>query len=352
LKVVKNRRGVKVWRAQWRENGRGKTRLLGEYSKVSRQDARAELDRILAPLNALAGSAPSPTTLRHYVENEYLVTRIWKQSTRGTTEQIISTHVLPLFGDRAIASISRRELQDHLNAKAAAGLSYSVVHHIRFQLVGIYKMAQSDGLVTVNPTKGLIDPRCKPHGEKQTITVDELLRGQMVLELRDRLIFRLGVCEGMRPGEIMGLQPGDYYDGTFHIRRRVYRGVIDEPKSERSRRDVPATDITKALLSEWLELLPALSSVWLFPSETGKTPISYSNLLRRRIKPALATVGIRANFQILRRTWVNKVDEVEKDPVIRAQLAGHSVDVHENVYRVPQPHLLKRTMKKVGRSLQ
>jgi hypothetical protein len=85
---------VKVWRAQWRENGRGKTRELGEYSKVSRRDARAELDRILAPLNALASSTPSPTTLRDYVESEYLMTREWKQSTRGTTEQIIEQHIL------------------------------------------------------------------------------------------------------------------------------------------------------------------------------------------------------------------------------------------------------------------
>jgi hypothetical protein len=159
LKVVKNRRGVKVWRAQWREHGHAKTKLLG--SKISRQDARAELDRILAPLNAMARPASTPTTFRRYVESEYLPTRTWKQSTRGTTEQIISTHLLPLFGDRAIASMTRRELQGLLNGKAAAGLSFSVVAHIRWQLVAIYKMAEGEGLVNVNPTKGLVDPKCR-----------------------------------------------------------------------------------------------------------------------------------------------------------------------------------------------
>jgi hypothetical protein len=189
LKIVKNRRGVKVWRGQWRENGHGKTRLLGEYSKVSRRDARAELDRILAPLNALASSAPSPTTLRHYVESEYLVTRTWKQSTRGTTEQIIEQHILQAFGDRGIASVSRRELQAHLNAKAAADLSSSVVMHIRWQLVAIYRMAEGDGLVSVNPTKGLVNPKCKPEGEKKIFPLDYFERAQMALPLRERLIF-------------------------------------------------------------------------------------------------------------------------------------------------------------------
>jgi integrase len=261
-------------------------------------------------------------------------------------------HILQPFGDRAIASISRRELQAHLNAKAAVGLSSSVVKHIRWQLVAIYTMAEGDGLVTINPTKGLVNPKCKPEGDKKTISVDELLRAQLVLELRDRLLLRLAVCEGMRPGEITALQPRDYTDGIIHIRRRVYRGVIDEPKGRRSKREMPPTPITAALLDQWLDLYPVQPDGWLFPSETGKTPLTYSNLWRRRIKPALATVGVTANFQILRRTWLNELSETEKDPTVRAQLAGHSVDVSENVYRQPQSHVHKRAMKKLGRRLQ
>ncbi len=42
LKVVKDRRGVKVWRLQWRENGHGRTRILGRYADMSRAQADAE----------------------------------------------------------------------------------------------------------------------------------------------------------------------------------------------------------------------------------------------------------------------------------------------------------------------
>jgi integrase len=352
LKDVKNRRGVKVWRAQWRDHGHPKTRLLGECSKIPRRDARAELDRILAPLNALASSASIPTTFRHYVEEEYLATRNWKQSTQGTTEQIISTHLLPVFGDRAIASINRRELQAHLNAKAAVELSDSVVKHIRWQLVAIYRMAEGDGLVTVNPTKGLVNPKCKPQAEKKTFPLDGFERAEMVLALRERLVFRLAICEGMRPGEIMGLQRRDYYDRTFHINRRIYRGIIDEPKGRRSRRKIPATPSTAAVMGQWLDLLPGRPDCWLFPSETEKTPLSYSNLWRRRIKPALTAVGVSTNYQILRRTWINAFKPDEKNANVRAQLAGHSLDVHSNVYEQPQPKELQRTMRKLDKRLQ
>ena len=69
----------------------------------------------------------------------------------------------------------------------------------------------------------------------------------------------------------------------------------------------------------------------MFPSEAGNTPLSYSNVFRRRMQPALASVGLgKVNFQVLRRTWVTEFSVAEKDPCVRAQLGGHSVDVHEN----------------------
>jgi len=104
--------GVKVWRAQWRENGRGRTRILGRCAELSRAEARAELDRILAPLNSRP-IAPCPNmTLRQYVEDEYLTvkTRVWKASTRATTEQIITTHILSELGAQPLALITRKQL--------------------------------------------------------------------------------------------------------------------------------------------------------------------------------------------------------------------------------------------------
>jgi hypothetical protein len=50
LKAVLHR-GVKVWCLQWRENGRGRTRILGRCMDMSRDEADAERKRILAPLN-------------------------------------------------------------------------------------------------------------------------------------------------------------------------------------------------------------------------------------------------------------------------------------------------------------
>ena len=357
LKPFKDRHGIKVWRLQWRENGAGRTRILGRCADMARAEAYAEAKKIIGPLNAktTAAAETSAVTLRRYIEDEYLIvkTRIWKDSTRGTTEQIIGTHILQEFGPRALASITRKELQNHLDAKAAAGLSLSVVGHVRWQLVAIFAMAKGDGIITVNPTDGLVTPKCQGTVDKRVITVESIHRAQMVLEIRERLIFQLAVYQGLRPGEIMGLQVGDLReDGMIHVERRIYRAKVDSPKSRRSRRRVPR-EITRELVDRWLEMLTdRRPQAWLFPSESGRTPLQYSNLFRRRIRPALASVGLGdVNFQVLRRTWVTEIGGVEKDATIRAQLAGHSVNVQENEYRQAQPAALKRTMRRLEKRL-
>ena len=103
-------------------------------------------------------------------------------------------------------------------------------------------MAVGDGLVIVNPTDGLENPRCKPSGKKLVLSLSDFQRAQMCLEIRESLFLRLAVVEGFRPGEIVGLKLGDISDDEISIRRRIYRSVIDTPKSVRGERSVPMSD--------------------------------------------------------------------------------------------------------------
>src|SRR5690242_16799088 len=107
LKQMKDKRGINVWRAQWRENGRGRTRILGRVLDMSRSECRARLDDILESIQGNQGPRPSSTTVGRFVEEKYLISRgrLWKTSTRLTTEQIIRTHILSVFRDRLPSSV-------------------------------------------------------------------------------------------------------------------------------------------------------------------------------------------------------------------------------------------------------
>jgi len=75
------------------------------------------------------------------------------------------------------------------------------------------------------------------------------------LDLREKLIARLAICEGMRPGEILALQVRDVGAESVSVRRRVYKGNIDSPKTRRSIRQVAMTNGTIGLLNSWMESL-------------------------------------------------------------------------------------------------
>ena len=100
--------------------------------------------------------------------------RSWKESTAGTSEQIVKSHLVPEFGKALLHAIRREELQDFLDRKALE-LSSSVVSHLRWFLNGIFKLALSDGLVLNNPAAELRIPRkCQPGRAMRPLTEEEV----------------------------------------------------------------------------------------------------------------------------------------------------------------------------------
>ena len=108
-----------------------------------------------------------------------------------------------------LTDLTRDRLQKFLDAKARSGLSKSVVAHLRWDLNAIFKMAADDAIIQGNPAGSLVVPReARITGGKRNMTEDEILLALSVLDLRERIIFRLALLVGMRPGEIVALRWG------------------------------------------------------------------------------------------------------------------------------------------------
>jgi len=93
---------------------------------------------------------------------------------------------------------------------------------------------------------------------------------------------------------------GDVKENHVEVARRVYRGHIHSPKTNRSKRKAAISINTRAVLRQWLEFMPdPKPTAWLFPSENGKTPLLNDNCWQQSIVPRLKEVGLqRANFQV------------------------------------------------------
>ncbi len=328
----------KIWVAQWWEEGRKRTKVLGKVSEVTRAEAEAQMSVILARLNSHSATVERPVyTFRQYVEGVYLPVcrRKWKESTWITNAPQFQRYLIPAFGSFTLRSITREQLQAFLDSKTGE-LSASVISHLRWWLNAIFRMAQSDGLVEFNPAGSLFTPASKEPAAKRFLNLEQVRTLLAFLKLRERLIFRMAVFEGMRPGEILAVQLGKIEDTSLLVDQRLYKGTLDTPKGRKGKRTsrvVALSEGTRADLTAWRQFLPTQKAdQWLFPTERN-TPLCAHNLWNRYLKPQLQEVGLAwANFQVYRRTNAQLSRKALIDDKVAADQRGHSLGVSLEVY--------------------
>ena len=306
------------WIAQWWDDGHRRKRTLGKCSQLTKAQAQAELSAILTPINARKVTPSAICKFSDFVKNTYLpfYRRKWKRTTAATNEDRVRVHLVSEFGDHNLSSFTRDNLQDFLDRKAAAGLSYSVVAHLRWDLNQILGMAQDEGFTQMNPAKRLFVPRDAKQPERKVMNFEEVKLCLAVLDQRAGLIVKLALLAGMRPGEIFGLRCGSLRKNYADIKQRVYRGDVDSPKTTNSIRHAALPDTVLSELQAWIAALPVnRDEAWVFPSETMKTPILKDNIWRRDIGPNLETVGLGwVNFHVFRRTHSTLMRELKRLP--------------------------------------
>jgi integrase len=151
------------------------------------------------------------------------------------------------------------------------------------------------------------------------------------------------------------MQVGDVEAESVSLRRRVYKGNIDSPKTKRSIRQVVMTNGTIGLLNSWMETLrDHQPSAWLFPSEGLATPLRRDNVWRRSMLPKLRKANLEwATFQVMRRTFATLSKQVGIDPHTRELVEGSRIQIPtgrrtENVVNAVKttPRILPKLLKR------
>ena len=138
----------------------------------------------------------------------------------------------------------------------------------------------------------------------------------------------------MRPSDILALQVADLEADSLWVRRRLYKGDLDVPKTKRSYRQVARTQGTVALLEAWRQFTGDDPEDWLFPCESGG-PLRRDNAWVRYIRPKLKPLGLLwATFQVMRRTFATLSKKAGVDAHTPSAQMGNTVDVNEIEYAV------------------
>jgi integrase len=210
---------------------------------------------------------------------------------------------IAFFGRMQLAAIEPRDIKRYAATLAARGLAPGSVRNIIAPVRALLATAFEEGLIRSNPAAGIriVQPASE---EQQTkaLTEDELRTLLSEIPAEWRTFFELLAHTGLRIGEAVALTWADIDIGKhrLHVRRRLYRGRFDAPKSRYGRRTIPLSNgLVQAL---WRLRGTAPDMVPVFASRDG-THLDPSNIAARVLKPAAKRAGVPwAGFHTLRHT--------------------------------------------------
>ena len=120
------------------------------------------------------------------------------------------------------------------------------------------------------------------------------------LEFRDQLLVFLIGALGTHRGEVGALRwmDCDFENAVFYVRHSYYwhrGGHLKATETEASAKPLPMQPALKNALAEWKAQSPYNTAAdFVFPSlhQKGRKPLDLSSVLKRKIKPAFAKLGV------------------------------------------------------------
>ena len=168
-------------------------------------------------------------------------------------------HIKEPLGRKQLKDIRGEHIQKLFNDMADR-YSPTTINLVKVILSGMYAQAVRNGMVLRNPVKNTSVKKEKGKRKIRVMTTEEqklFMRYSKSSQFYDLYIVALGT--GMRSGELRALQWSDidfdnkiiHVNGTLkYVAKAKEKYMIDEPKSETSKRDIPMLDNVVTVLRE------------------------------------------------------------------------------------------------------
>jgi integrase len=212
-------------------------------------DTEAEAHRIQAEIlsrgfydKPAKASAAFDSFARHWLR--VTAPRVAK-STLHQYESLTENHLIPAFGSRDLATITRTELKMLLARKTEAGLSGGTVRAILAVLSMIFSEAQEDGYIDASPVTGLSKriPRQRHDGPIKAFTREQIVKFLGIAREAESpycTLLTLMARTGLRLGEALALQWSDVDPASRTL-------TVTRSKTGKARRVDMASDVVAML---------------------------------------------------------------------------------------------------------
>jgi integrase len=243
-----------------------------------------------------------------------------------------------------VGTIRTTDVQFCIDGIAAqTALTHSTLTRIKSLLCSVFSYAVRTGIRDDNPAKAVRVPKGTRSRETSAVSLSELRQTLRVLSGDALVAVAIAGFAGLRAGEIAGLRWSDY-DSTkseLKISRSLWRGHETEPKTRASEATVPVVAELKKILDE-AKLAPNWSAARIVPA-------NLSNLVERRIKPALAGIGLSwRGWHGYRRGLASSLHSLGvQDKVIQKILRHSSVGLTQRCYIKTDDNAVREAMNRL-----
>jgi len=237
--------------------------------------------------------------------------------------------ILPKLGDKLLADVSNGALRELVDQMAAAGLSpQSIVNHTKVVKMVVASAVDSDG-DQIHPRKWNHDFIGLPIIRKElqrrpTLTETEVTEVLASTKGRCAALFALLAGTGLRIGEALGVKSTDLESDyrVLHVRRSIWQGQEQEPKTPNAVRVVDIAEPLARLLQDYV----AGKTGYLFATRNGR-PLAQRNVLR-----ALHATGKKVGLHAFRRFRTETLRRARVPEDLTKLWLGHSKETVTDYY--------------------
>jgi integrase len=331
-----------TWYAYWRDpSGRQRSKAIGTRKK----DAEAYLGTVQGRLTDGTYCELHEATFKEFAAlwiTDYATVQV-KPSTLCGYQCMIDHSLVPHFGPTKLTAIRTADVQTYVADLNRKKLQPATVQKHLTLLKGMLKQAVEWDYLRTNPALTVKPPR-RTHNEMDFLTPAELHQLLGALDPYWQPLFLTAALTGMRLGELLALQWSDldWNSGTIRVRRSVWQGEFQDPKSARSVRTIGMSPRLAAALFGHQVNTPWSEHNLVFPTEDGML-VDPSNLRHRIFEPALTAAGLRKiRIHDLRHTFASLlINQGENLKYVQQQLGHASITTTVDRYGhlMPDAHV-------------
>jgi integrase len=301
----------------------------------TQKDAQKVLAEKLNEINQGTYKELPKTTFKQFAE-------IWlktyaevntKPSTFAGYQDIVRRLLIPSWGRRGVPDLTAGHLQRYL-AERLNAVSPKTVSNEIVVIKEMFKHAHRWGYIKSNPSEHLDRPKIE-RPEIEILNPEEVERLLAKTTRPYRLAFLTDVFTGLRAGELWGLKWADIDLNALQInvKRSLWRGKFQTPKSKYSIRKVDIPEQLADALEKWRSVCPQNEMDLVFPNTEGRVSC-HDNVVKRHFLPALRRTGLRSvSFHSLRHTNASmRIAAGQNIKYIQTQLGHSSIKVTLDIY--------------------